>query len=209
MARLHELDPESIGLGDLGKPEGFCARQVKGWGRRSDAVYPDGLPGAAKKIIDHLTGIEFVEPERFSLLHCDLKPDNMLVDRLTLAPVALIDWDMGTRGDPLFDLAVLLSYWVEPNDPEELRALKQVPSLELGAPTRRQITEWYAESRGIEFHQLAGHLVLARLRLAIAWMQLYRQWERGSLVDPRYEGFRAIAETVLDWTASQLSNPTL
>jgi aminoglycoside phosphotransferase (APT) family kinase protein len=52
-----------------------------------------------------------------SLIHSDFKLDNMILAPETLAPLAVIDWDMGTRGDPLWDLAVMLSYWAEPEDP--------------------------------------------------------------------------------------------
>ena len=48
---------------------------------------------------------------------------------------------------------------------------------------------------------------LARLRLAVAWQQLYRLYERGDLTDPRYAGFPALARSVLAWTADSLDDP--
>ena len=81
-----------------------------------------------------------------ALLHGDLKFDNVLVGPETLEPVAVVDWDMATRGDPLFDLAVLLSYWVEAGDPAEVHELGQVPSLEPDFPTRDEVVAAYAGS---------------------------------------------------------------
>ena len=59
----------------------------------------------------------------------DLKPDNLLVDPATCQALAMIDWDMATRGPRAFDLAVLLSYWIEPGDPGDVKPLMAVPSL--------------------------------------------------------------------------------
>ena len=51
------------------------------------------------------------------LLHNDFKLNNMILDPRDLSPVAVVDWDQGTRGDPLFDFATLLSYWIHADDP--------------------------------------------------------------------------------------------
>jgi aminoglycoside phosphotransferase (APT) family kinase protein len=207
MAQLHALDPAAIGLGDLGKPAGFLDRQVRGWGKRAADVYPSGLPSSLQAVLDHLAAHPFGESDHVSVLHCDLKPDNLLVDPSSLAPVAVIDWDMGTRGDPLFDLAVLLSYWVQSDDPAELHGLQQVPSLAPGAPPRAWLAETYFALARRTPVDLGPLLVLARLRLAVAWVQLYRQWERGTVTDPKYAAFEKIALAMLEWTADTLSDP--
>lgn len=117
MTSLHAVKPESVGLGDLGKPEGFLERQLAGWTRRAHAVWPEGLPAIVTNLTSRLEQ-QIPEQSRVSLLHMDLKLDNMLVDRETLSPNAVIDWDMATRGCPLFDLAILTSYWMEPGGPD-------------------------------------------------------------------------------------------
>ena len=61
-----------------------------------------------------------------------------------MSPVALIDWDLGTRGDPLWDLAVLLSYWAEPNDPKPMLQLAQMPTASIGFPRRQDIIDIYS-----------------------------------------------------------------
>jgi aminoglycoside phosphotransferase (APT) family kinase protein len=202
MAALHALDPAVVGLGELGRPEGFLGRQVEGWARRAAAVYPDGLPAAATAVIGWLRhAVADVPAGEVRLIHCDFKFDNMLVDPVTLAPVAVLDWDMTTRGDPLFDLAVLLSYWIEPDDPPALHELRQVPSLEPGFPRREQVAAAYFDAAGRPPAELGFHLALARLRLAIAWMQLYRRFADDPVAGPRYAGFARIADAVLRWTA--------
>ncbi|MCM3925235.1 phosphotransferase, partial [Frankia sp. AiPs1] len=199
---LPALERGGGGGGELGRPEGFLGRQVEGWARRAAAVYPDGLSVAAKAVIGWLRGAVAAVPTGAArLIHCDFKFDNMLVDPVTLAPVAVLDWDMTTRGDPLFDLAVLLSYWIEPDDPPALHELRQVPSLEPGFPRRAEVAAAYFAAAGRAPAELGFHLTLARLRLAIAWMQLHRRFAGDPVAGPRYAGFAGIADAVLDWTA--------
>ncbi len=197
MAALHALDPGGIGLGDLGKPEGFYARQLKGWTARAEAVWPDGLPAPAAALLATLAALAPPEGGAPVLLHMDLKPDNLLVDPVTMAPQAMIDWDMATRGPRGFDLAVLLSYWIEPGDPAATHALQAVPSLAPGAPRRADLVAGYRGLGGADPGALDWPLALARLRLAVAWMQLYRKWQRGEMAGDRYAGFETLALAIL------------
>jgi aminoglycoside phosphotransferase (APT) family kinase protein len=197
MVALHGLDPAAVGLGDLGKPEGFYARQLRGWRQRADAVWPDGLPAVAAVLVAALEAAPPPDDDAPVVLHMDLKPDNLLVDAQTLAPQAMIDWDMATRGPRGFDLAILLSYWIEPGDPVAVQALAAVPSLVPGAPTRAQVAARYRALGGQAPGDLVWPVALARLRLAVAWMQLYRKWQRGEMAGDRYAGFEALALAIL------------
>ncbi|MBA0047594.1 phosphotransferase family protein [Mycobacteroides sp. LB1] len=204
MTSLHRVAPEDVGLGDLGKPEGFLQRQLTGWTRRAHAVWPDGLPGVVTNLTSRLER-QIPEPSGVSLLHMDLKLDNMLVDRETLSPNAIIDWDMTTRGCPLFDLAILVSYWMEPGDPESVRAVNQMPTTTAGFEGRAEVIASYFAAAGAEAQPLHWHAACARLRLAVAWMQLYRKWQAGDLIGTEYADFENIAMAVLDWAATQFT----
>lgn len=197
MAALHALDPMAVGLGDLGKPEGFYTRQLNGWRARAEAVWPEGLPDDAAALIAALGQTVPAQSGDAVLLHMDLKPDNLLVDPATLAPRAMIDWDMATRGPRGFDLAILLSYWIEPGDPVAVQALQAVPSLTPGWPGRAALAACYRAISGHDGGDLVWPLALARLRLAVAWMQLYRKWQRGEMTGTRYQGFEPLALAIL------------
>ncbi|GGE15068.1 putative aminoglycoside phosphotransferase [Polymorphobacter glacialis] len=198
MIALHALEPGAVGLGDLGKPEGFYARQLAGWTRRAAAVWPEGMPDVAARLIAALEAVAPPGDDAPVLLHMDLKPDNLLVDPVTMVPTAVIDWDMATRGPRGFDLAVLLSYWIEPGDPVAVQALRAVPSLTPGWPGRAAIAARYAALGGRDPGPLAWPLALARLRLAVAWGQLWRKWQRGEMVGDRYAEFETLALAILD-----------
>jgi aminoglycoside phosphotransferase (APT) family kinase protein len=204
MTSLHRVAPEDVGLGDLGRPQGFLERQLTGWTRRAHAVWPEGLPGVVTSLTAEL-GRQIPEPSGVSLLHMDLKLDNMLIDRETLSPNAVIDWDMTTRGCPLFDLAILVSYWMEPGDPEAVRAVNQMPTTAAGFGSRREVIDSYFVATGSEPRPLHWHIACARLRLAVAWMQLYRKWQSGDLVGADYPDFQNIAMSVLDWATTQFT----
>jgi len=203
MARLHAVDPVSAGLGDLGRPESFLERQVAGWERRAAAAY-DGQPVPEVAAVLSWLRQHVPADQCIALLHGDLKLDNLLVHPVSREAVAVVDWDMATRGDPLFDLGVLLAYWVQWDDPAELRALEQVPSLEPGAPDRSTVASGYFDRAGLSARDLSFYFTLGRLRLAIAWQQLYVLHGRASRPDPRYSGFSDIATAVLMWTADTL-----
>ncbi|MBC7504806.1 MAG: phosphotransferase family protein [Sandarakinorhabdus sp.] len=202
MVALHALSPAAIGLGDLGKPEGFYPRQLRGWTQRAAAVWEAGAPAAA--LIAALAASPPPDDPTPVLLHMDLKPDNLLVDPVTMAPQAMIDWDMATRGPRGFDLAILLSYWIEPGDPIAVHALNAVPSLH-NALTRSGIIARYTALGGTAPGPLAWPTALARLRLATAWMQLYRKWQRGEMTGNRYAGFQTLALAILDHALDQFT----
>ncbi len=139
-----------------------------------------------------------------SLLHNDFKFDNMIFDPGSGRVRAVVDWDMSTLGDPLFDLGVSLSYWGEPGDPPGLRDLEQAPSLHDGFPGRRGLADAYFEAAGIEPVPLGFYLALGRFRLAVAWQQMYVLHQRGALAGPKYATFNAVAVDVLAATADSL-----
>lgn len=196
LSGLHALVPEPRGLGHLGRPSGFAARQLSGWTRRAQDAFGSEVPPALAPLVDRLAAsVPADSPVR--LLHMDAKLDNLLVDPATRRATALIDWDMGTLGPPAFDLAVLLSYWIAPDDPPDTHALGAVPSLVPGFPDRRDVIAAYAAASGSVPPDLGWYLALARLRLATAWMQLYRLWQQGRLEGARYSGFARLAGAIL------------
>ena len=198
LARLHRVDPAAVDLDSLGRPDGFLARQVAGWSKRAHLAY-DGQPGRrVRRIAAWLE--DHIEPERaVSLVHNDFKLDNVLLDPERFTPVAVIDWDMCTRGCPLYDLAILLSYWTEPDDHPVMHVLRQMPSAAPGFPSRAGVADAYARASGIDLGDFRFYRALSVFRLAIVFRQLFNLYRLGTRTSPEFAGFDNVADGLLDF----------
>lgn len=194
---VHQVDCAAIGLDTLGKPEGFIARALKGWVGRGARL--DVAADTARLLAEVGGWLErqTVQTRSPTLLHSDFKLDNMIVHPETLAPVAIIDWDMGTRGDPLFDLATLLSYWTEPGDPPCMHALRQMPTAAPGFATRNEIVAAYAHETGVDVSDWPALRVLAMLKLAVVLLQLFALYQRGAAQGTDYAELDRVATELL------------
>ncbi|MGD9536310.1 MAG: phosphotransferase family protein [Alphaproteobacteria bacterium] len=193
LATIHAIEPEAVGLGAFGKPEGFLARTAAGWRKRLMIATDDAPTRAAVEVADWLDA-NLVPEGPATLIHNDFKLDNVLLDPTTLEPVAVIDWDQGTRADPLFDLATMLSYWAEPSDPEAMLNLEQMPTAAHGFPRRREVVETYARLSGRDVSNILFHRVLAMLKLGVIFAQIHARYRRGESADERYARFGPIVD---------------
>ncbi|HEX7648444.1 MAG TPA: phosphotransferase family protein [Noviherbaspirillum sp.] len=199
LVELHSIDTEALGLGDLGRPQGFLQRSVEGWSKRALIA----TEGATSPLIPELTGWmrkHHVPDGPFALLHNDIKLDNILLDGNSLAPVAVLDWDQSTRGDALFDLATTLSYWTEAGDPPAMHTLRQMPTAQRGFPTREEAAMTYAKAMGRDLSDFRFYRVLAMFKLAVIFHQLHARYKQGATQDPRYAAFGELADGILEFT---------
>lgn len=198
LAAVHSVDTAACGLGDLGRPEGFVERTIVGWHSRGrEIVASERSAARLEELTAWLLGHR-MNPRSPTLLHLDFKLDNMVLDPATLQPRALLDWDMGTRGDPLFDVATLSSYWPEPNDPPGLIDAVKIPALEGKFWSHRKAAEFYSAITGCDLSDLRVWRTLALMKLGIVFLQLDRQWTSGAIKGDRYATFRVRGEQLLD-----------
>ncbi len=188
LAGLHRVDPARVGLDQLGQPDGFVARQLAGWVRRWEAARDDDRPDTAALVRWLHAGTPALG--RVSLLHNDYKLDNLLLaaddpGRL----VAVLDWDMCTRGDPLMDLGYLLNYWAEPGDAAAMRGAASMPTWRPGFPSREQAVALYAARTGFDVGGLAWYRAFAAFKLAVILQQIYARFLRGQTTDARFADF--------------------
>ena len=196
IAAIHAVDTASIGLDDLGRPEGFLTRAVAGWRRRGMAAQEDGTE-ALHAALGAWLEAHLVPDGAPGLLHNDFKLNNMILDPDDLSPVAVVDWDQGTRGDPLFDFATLLSYWVHADDPQPMHDMAQMPSVEAGLCARADAVAAYARLTGRDVSDFLFHRVLAMYKLGVIFLQLGMRWRSGATEDARYAPFTAIGSGIL------------
>jgi aminoglycoside phosphotransferase (APT) family kinase protein len=199
LADLHDVDAQRIGLASLGRPERMLARMVEGWEKRARLAYGEQTPHGIARVAQWLR-MRLPPEQPARLLHSDFKLDNIILDPLTLEPRAVIDWDMGTRGDPLVDLGTLLSYWTEAGDPEAMHQLAQMPTAQSGFPTRAELLQAYAQRTGRDLSQFAFYRVLCMLKLSVIFMQLHARYLRGEIKHEKYETFGKLSAGLLDFT---------
>ena len=204
LADLHSVDPAAIGLGGLGKPEGFMVRQIQGWAGRWEAAKTGEVPqfDAVRRWLEAHTPL----PQRASLVHNDFKLDNMMVEaRDPGHPVAVFDWDMCTLGDPLSDLGTLLGYYTESGDSESRRAFSVMPTHQPGFLTRAQLALRYGARCGLDLSALGFYEAFALWKTAVVIQQIYVRWHRGQTRDSRFEsyGARALELVTAAWECTQ------
>jgi aminoglycoside phosphotransferase (APT) family kinase protein len=206
MAELHLLDAAAIGLGDLGKPDGFVARQVSGWHTRWELAEPlarDDVRAPMAAVAERLART-LPAAQRVSIVHNDLKLDNCAFDPADPDRVrAVFDWDMTTLGDPLVDLGTLLNYWPDPGDPPETRRASHEGMRTLGLPTRAELTARYAARTGLDPRAVHWYEAFAQWKTAVVVQQLHNRWRQGASADPRHEHI-ADSVGVLAATAARL-----
>lgn len=188
LSELHMVDPEAAGLGGIGHPEGFLERQLAGWAKRWHAA-KDQDNATVNRIAAWLER-NLPVSQGVTLIHNDYKLDNILVDHADPAmAVAVLDWDMCTRGDPLMDLGYLLNFWTEAGDPEAWRIGGAMPTRHPGALRRDQAAGLYVARTGIDIDGLTWYLVFSAFKLMVILQQIYIRYLRGQTRDRRFADF--------------------
>lgn len=188
LADLHRVDPAAVGLGELGRPEGFAERQLAGWGKRWHAAKDRDI-AEVERLIRWLEA-DIPVPQAATLLHNDFKLDNVLVDHDDPGrAVAVLDWDMCTRGDPLMDLGHMLNYWADAQDPADWRSVASMPSWHAGFPGRAQVIERYGARTGFDMGRINWYFVFGVFKLIVILQQIYIRFLRGQTRDQRFAGF--------------------
>jgi aminoglycoside phosphotransferase (APT) family kinase protein len=178
LAAIHAVDPDEVGLGDLGRREHYVERQLKRWhGQWERSAYT------------HVTGIDDVHgrlaagvPEQHdsTIVHGDYRLDNCIV-----TPdgeiAAVLDWELCTLGDPLADIGLLLVYWSELTD--RFSALPDAPTTIGGFPDRSQITARYAQASGRQIDDVDYYVALGYWKLACILAGVATRYADGQMGD--------------------------
>ena len=199
IAAIHAVDTKAVGLDDLGRPDGFLARGVSGWRKRGLAAKED-CTDALHQDVGMWLDQHIVPAGRPGLLHNDFKLNNIILNPDDFSPRAVVDWDQGTRGDPLFDFATLLSYWIHADDPPAMHDMEQMPAVEACLCTRQEAVAAYARLSGRDMSDFRFHRVLAMYKLAVIFLQLGLRYRTGVTREPRYAPLTGIGTGILEFT---------
>jgi aminoglycoside phosphotransferase (APT) family kinase protein len=187
---LHTVDPAEAGLESLGKGEGYVARQVGGWISRFARVKTWNVPswGPVMRWLDESQPAD----RRTCLIHNDFRLDNVvLANEDPTRPIALLDWEMATLGDPLMDLGSAVSYWVEADDARLYQRFRMQPSNEPGMLTRHEVVDYYSARTGISLtdEEWAFYEVFGLFRLAVILQQIYYRYHHRQTTNPKFKNY--------------------
>lgn len=189
LAAIHAVDPDAVGLGELGRKEDYVARQLRRWLGQWEKSKTRELP-AIERVHERLSArIPAQGPA--TIVHGDYRLDNMI-----LTPggevAAVVDWELCTLGDPLADVGTLMAYW--PERGADMVALGQPANLAPGFPTRAELAARYAEASGRDVSELDFFLALGYWKLAIILEGVYARYAAGGYGNAA--GFEAFARLV-------------
>jgi aminoglycoside phosphotransferase (APT) family kinase protein len=183
LADFHAVEPAKAELGDLGRPDGFLERQVKGWSDRFERSKTDPFP-LADELQRWLLDNRPASPAP-TLLHNDWRLDNMAVAADDPGRcVAVYDWDMCTRGDPLCDLGTVLAVWYDPS--EVPPTLNPMPTVTPGFLHRAEAAARYGARSGRDLAHLPYYLVFGTFKMAVVLQQIYFRFHNGQTKDARF-----------------------
>ncbi|GAA4525354.1 phosphotransferase family protein [Amycolatopsis samaneae] len=185
---LHAVEPESAGLGDFGRPEGFLERQLRRWKKQLDGSRSRDLEGF--DLLHDRLAASLPISGKPSIVHGDYRLDNVLVDdedRVT----AVLDWEMSTLGDPLTDLALLVAY--AERDQATARFVSTA-SAAPGYPSSDEVVSRYAQRSGRDVSRLGWYVGFAFFKLAVILEGIYFRFSQGKTVGA---GFEDVSDAVV------------
>jgi aminoglycoside phosphotransferase (APT) family kinase protein len=189
LIELHQVDYDAAGLGEFGKPKGYVARQVGGWNSR----YEEALTADQDRFEDVRQWLEDHKPAdeiAHSVVHGDFRIDNLVLGETEPhAIAAVLDWEISALGDPLMDLGASLVYWVEKDDPAELKLLKKQPSDAPGMMTRKDVISYYMDRTGWKVDDFRFYYTFGVFRLAVIAQQIYYRYFHKQTTNPAYAHF--------------------
>lgn len=164
MVELHSVEPESVGLGDLGKPDGYLERQLRRWlgqsEKANDSVRTDRLPELAHRLRETMPASP---PPR--IIHGDYRMDNCIYDDQQPGRIkAVLDWELSTLGDPVADLALSVLYWGDAEGP----IMPLIPNISRSTswPGPDHLIERYCSATGTDASYLPWYLAFSAFKFA-------------------------------------------
>jgi len=207
LTALHAIDPDDVGLGDLGRKEDYCARQLRRWKRQVDEGSDREMP-LFQDLHDRFAAN--IPPQQGAgIVHGDYRMDNCMMGH-DGSVAAVLDWELCTLGDVLADVAGMAMWWGD--DPASGGRLADVPTRAEGFGSRVDMLERYAQHSDRDTSNLPWYVAFQHWRLAAISEGVRVRFAAGAMGDQ--EGTaevdaRASVDTLIDTADRILRSGTL
>ena len=186
LAAIHGVDIDAVGLADFGRPAGYMTRQLARWQRQWELSNSREVPGY-DDLVRRLAA-DLPDSTDGTLVHGDLRLDNMLVTLEPTQVAAVVDWEMSTLGDPLADLGLTLMYWTDPGDEDWVRvseggSVTAIP----GFMSRAQAAQRYAELTGRDISAIGYYMAFGCFKLAVVLEGIHARFLQNKTVGEGFE----------------------
>ncbi|WP_370247041.1 phosphotransferase family protein [Nocardioides sp.] len=178
LAQLHRVDPLAIGLEGFGRPDGYAARQLRRWSGQWEHVGTSDHDDLHARAVARL-GAALPRQAATGIVHGDYRIDNTLLAVAPHAPgagagaeqepavlprvAAVVDWELSTLGDPVADVAMMVTY----RDPAFALLIADAAWTSPRMPSSADLAAAYGEAGGVELVDWDQHLALAAYKIAI------------------------------------------
>jgi aminoglycoside phosphotransferase (APT) family kinase protein len=178
LAALHGIEPDAVGLGDLGRHEGYIERQLKRWRGQYDQMQVAGVDhdGLVDRVSDDLAR-RIPKQQRTSVVHGDYRMDNVVLAG-DGSVRAILDWEICTLGDPLADLGLLMVYWADPTDQTAVLGLS--PTTAKGFSTRAEVLERYGSVSELDISGIGYYIAFGYWKLGCILQGVYARYVAGA-----------------------------
>lgn len=181
LCRLHAINPDDVGLGDLGRKEAYLERQIKRWTKQWEASKTHEIPEMEESC--RLLKERMPEQIGATIVHGDYRLGNMIVSGGKVQ--AILDWELCTLGDPLADVGYILNNWVSPEEVVGLEVGDQAPTAAGGFLSRNEFTSIYEKNTGRDLSGINYYRAFSHWRLAAIGQGVYKRYLVGAMGEDR------------------------
>ena len=180
LAKLHSVDFAAIGLSDYGRVGGYISRQVRRWSQQYEASKTDEIPEMDKLtawLNDNMPADSLT-----TIVHGDFRLENLIYHPTEPRVLAVVDWELGTLGNPLSDLAYncLTYHYADPRWGDIIDLDYEAT----GIPSEEDYVAQYCARTGREIDDYTYYLVLSLFRFAAIIQGVYYRGVQGNAATP-------------------------
>jgi aminoglycoside phosphotransferase (APT) family kinase protein len=177
LARLHAVDPSSVGLGDFGRPGDYFERQLNRWSKQWDESPTDDIP-ALDRLIDLLSDARPQDDGLVSLAHGDYRMGNLMFHPTEPRVIGILDWELATLGHPLADVGFAAMAWH--CRPQDYGGIAGLDHEALGIPSQEEFVAHYMMHAKHCPPLLPFHIAFALFRFAVIFVGIADRARQGN-----------------------------